>query len=353
MLDTMLIEYDDTLINRLSEIRPDNFYGKNQTYANQNRALSVIRYAIENILQWDEDTAIKKFDNYMIKQLKLEKIASYIDYPDEVSPNDARYILSLLYPQKLNLDHEQLVGEVFKRVLNHEDKQFPRDYFSGGIGFNRFCYCIKYILETNLALENISDIYEFFSSIKGKNILLEHRLRTPAYQYAIDLYDVIFTITRDYEDAELWYSYYCFNRELKKIGKAAPVKSKEDIDAMSELMRTLDYNQEELTDESNDDEEENNDSIDINDLTEEELQARLKAMDIDMSNIDEFEEDDYSIDNNKYELDDDEYDEDGEFIEKDEYTEYEDDKLDDDDLDYEENNTYKDIDYESDSNFDD
>ena len=280
MLDTTLIEYDDTLINRLDEIRTDNFYGKNQTYANQTKAISVIKYAIEEILKWDEDTAIKKFDSYILKQMKLEKIADYIDYPDEVSQRDTRYILSLLYPKKINLDHEQLVSEVFQRVLRHEDKQFPRDYFSGGIGFNRFCYCIKYIIEKNLAFEEIPEIYDFFSSIKGKNTLLEYRLRTPAYQYAIDLYEVIYTITREYEDSELWYSLYCFNRELKKNGKGSEKVSLEDDtddEATIDEDNPMGPSQSDII---NEDDDLLPPDIDIDKLSEDELKAALQKMNI-------------------------------------------------------------------------
>lgn len=279
MLDTMLIEYEDTLINRLPEVRSDNFYGKKQTYANQTRALSCIRYAIEEILQWDADKAINKFDAYMLKCMKLTKIADYIDYPDEVSKRDPRYILSLLYPQKVKLDHERLVSEVFQRVLRHEDKQFPRDYFSGGIGFNRFCYCVKYIIENNLVIDNIPEIYDFFSSLKGKNILLEHRLRTPAYQYAIDLYAVIYTITREYEDAELWYCYYCFKRAMKRVGQDNSAETQQE-DGQDQL--ELDFQDPIEEPDESDDVSDLDDGDDINDLSEDELKAKLQELDCDI-----------------------------------------------------------------------
>lgn len=272
LIDTILIEYEDTLINRASEIRSDNFYGKGPSYANQTIALKCIRYAIEEILGWDADIAINKFDKYILEKMKLTKIASYIDYPDEVADLDPKYILSLLYPQKVHMDHESMVIDVFQRVLKKIDKQFPRDYFSGGIGFNRFCHCVKYIIENILAFDNIPDIYEFFSTSKGRDILLEHRLRTPAYQYDIDLYEVIYTITRDYDDGDLWYSYYCFQREMMQ-----------EAPEYTDYLKKTDIPEPE---EPEDDLEENQESDvpmeDLSNVSEDDLKSRLAEMGIDV-----------------------------------------------------------------------
>lgn len=217
MVNSIKTEMDDVIINRKEQVSIDNFYGKNQVNANQLQALNCVRYVIEDILQWDIDTAKLKFDDSILKRFNLYPVLDYIEYPDEIEKYDTYYILSLLYPKKIRLNYEDIVKNTLDKVFSGERSQFPRDYFAGALGFKRFCYCIKFIVEENLTFTSISEIYDFFdNAIKKRDTLLTSRLRIPIYHYKIDLYEVIYTITKDYEDAELWYSYYCFNRAIKE-----------------------------------------------------------------------------------------------------------------------------------------
>lgn len=107
--------------------------------------------------------------------------------------------------------------KTYKAVLNSTDnKQFPREYFVGGDGFQRYCFCLKYIIENEKSFSSIEEIYDFFDSSKGKDFLDKFRLKTPAYQFYISIYDAIHNITRDNKLGDFWYYYKTFENACKK-----------------------------------------------------------------------------------------------------------------------------------------
>lgn len=216
-MDAMFIYYDDSLIGRTPYVDAYNFYGQEPGGANQSKALSCVKYAIEEILQWDEDTAIKKFDEYIIREMKLYKIMSYIDFPTEVPFGDARYVLSLLYPRRVKMNQEKLIEDIYKGVLEGDGKQFPREYFAGGIGFKRFCFCIKFLLENYKPFTDVEDIYIFFDSPQGKKFLYDYRLKVPADQFSINMLDVVKYITQEEPNSELIYNYIKWSREYESL----------------------------------------------------------------------------------------------------------------------------------------
>lgn len=212
----MFVEYDDVLIGRADELDYNNFFGNEPSEANQKVALSLIKYVIEDLLEWDKKTAIIKFDEYMINDMKLSKVVKLIEYPVEVPIGNPRYILSLIYPREIRINQQQLCEETFEKIINSKKKiQFPRDYFAGGVGFHRFCYCLKYLIENYKPFNSIDEIYEFFDSPAGKNFLKLYRLQTPIYQFNIDIKKAIKYITREYQDSQLYYSYYSFLKEFQ------------------------------------------------------------------------------------------------------------------------------------------
>ena len=236
-MDTCLIDYDDSLIGRIPYVDAYNFYGPEPGDANEKKALSCIRYALEKILEWTPDESVLKFDDYIIRIMKLERIITYIDFPVEVPYGSPRYILSLLYPDKIHLDQEKLAIEIFQSVLDSARKkaesgqdgkkerlkQFPREYFSGTEGFKRFCICIKYIIENYKPQSSVEDIYAYFDSPKGKKTLYDFRLKVPADQFSIDMLSVMRYMTGDEPASELFCSYFTFKNELTSIEKEAGV----------------------------------------------------------------------------------------------------------------------------------
>lgn len=197
--------YDNFLIGRkrLSAC----FYGDTPGGINEKTALDCLHYMIEYLLKWDRETAVKQFDYYAIKKLKLEKIINYIDFPTNVKKGDTDYILSLLYPKNIRLSSKGMIEKTYKTVLE-EGKQFPQEYFSGDEGFERFCICLKYLMLNYKVFSSLEEIYDFFTSPDGNRFLVRYRLKSPAYQLGIKITDAIHNITKNEPDSDTCYYYY-------------------------------------------------------------------------------------------------------------------------------------------------
>lgn len=201
--------YDAYLIGRKNGIGNYHFFGDSPGGSNEKMALSCIRYAIEYLLRWNGEMAIKKFDRITIERLKLGKMVSYIDYPIYVLPGDPKYILSKLYPERVQIHPEKCVEEIYQKVLE-EGIQFPREFFTGEDGFKRFSICLSYLIRNYKVFHSLEEIYRFFSSSDGSQFLSVYRLKSPAFQLGINPIDVIYELTKEEDDSRLYYCYYCF-----------------------------------------------------------------------------------------------------------------------------------------------
>lgn len=218
-MEELLFEYDNFLIGRFSEISPECFEGVEKGGYNEKLAINCIRYAIEKVLNWDEDTAIQKFDEYIMHIMKLESMIRFIEFPPDVEEGNPRYILSKLYPKKIKMNQHDLTINTMSEVLEGKRSQFPRDYFVGKEGFRRYCYCIKYLLEVYEPFPNVESLYNYFSSPNGNVFLSKYKLKIPTYQYNLDILQAIRTITRSDPDSELYYHLCIFNKQYSKLSK--------------------------------------------------------------------------------------------------------------------------------------
>ena len=93
----ILNEYEEVLIGNRKKISTGYFLFDKK--GNERVALSVIRYAIEGLLGWDVQTAIRQFNTNYISFMKLDQMIKYIAFPSDVTEEDTEYILYLLYPK--------------------------------------------------------------------------------------------------------------------------------------------------------------------------------------------------------------------------------------------------------------
>ena len=217
-MDIMLYDYEMSLISD-TKLGSSDFYDKTNKYSNQNKALSCIRYAIENILKWNVDEAVQKFDKYIIRVMKLEDVLNYIQWPDEILKGDPTYILSLLYPDRVKINMQKKTEELLVSILNSSHKQFPREFFTGTIGFYRYCACVKYLINSYKWFETAEEVYEFFLSPEGDAFLEKYKLKTPGVQLDISILNVLNVLLKGIENNELYYSYYSFQKKYELMNK--------------------------------------------------------------------------------------------------------------------------------------
>ena len=208
-MNELKLEYLEVLLGNKDGISPYHFVNALPGGTNQQKALECIRFAIEDVLGWDVQTARQKFDSYMVRLLKLERLADFIVYPPELGPRDCRYILALLYPDSIHLSEQGLIEELYQKILDG-NAQFPREYFLGQKGFYRFCVCLCYLISHYRPFEDLEALYRFLSSPDGRAWLDQYRLRVPMEHLGIDLLKCVWELTKDQPHSTLYYCYYRF-----------------------------------------------------------------------------------------------------------------------------------------------
>lgn len=215
-MDALYLDYEDVLIGRRPDIPPDYFFGQKPIDFNQKLAVKLIRYAVEEILGWSKEMALKKLDGYMLRTMRLTKLNKYICWPAEIRIGDPAYILHLLYPNDIKFNKRRLVEELFVRVMDGE-MPFPHEYFAGTEGFWKYCVCFSYLVNHYRTFQSVDELYQFFLSEQGNRFLDIHRMRTPRDILSIDMCDVIHCVTSQEPGADFYYGFYKFQKEIQKV----------------------------------------------------------------------------------------------------------------------------------------
>ena len=217
-LNIILSEYEQMLIGNKKNISSKNFVFEKK--GNQNIALTVFRYAIENLLQWDPKTAYDFFTPEVVKMMKLTSLLKYIDFPPEISTDHTEYIVCLLYPSKVPYIMEPYVIETYKKVIEQGIK-YPRDFMFGYKGCLRARICLQYAMRDHV-FDSIEAMYRFFASKEGVKFTKDKKL----YQLFISSYTSPLEFVHDNLDEEdqneLFYHFYLFVYRYRQKTKELP-----------------------------------------------------------------------------------------------------------------------------------
>ena len=170
-------EYEEVLIGNRKKISSGYFLFDKK--GNERVALSVVRYAIENLLGWDVHTAIRLFNSNYISFMRLDQMIKYIAFPSDVT----KYILYLLYPKYVDYDVKRYTLRIYKKVMNNECR-YPKDYMYGYLGMLRAKICLQYAINQNCLFKSADDLYSFFASKECIKYLKANKL----YQLYISFY---------------------------------------------------------------------------------------------------------------------------------------------------------------------
>ena len=209
-------DYEEVLIGNRKKIPTGYFLFDKK--GNERVALSVIRYAIENLLGWDIKNAIRLFNKNYITLMKLEQMVSYIAFPSDVTKEDTEYILYLLYPKYIDYDVKRYTLRIYEKVLNNQGR-YPKDYMYGYLGMLRAKICLQYSINKNCLFKSIDDLYSFFASkdcIKYLKANKLYQLYTSFYSSPLEyLHDSMPSSIKN----EFLYHNYTFIKKFQEIQK--------------------------------------------------------------------------------------------------------------------------------------
>lgn len=157
----LLNEYEEVLVG--SRQRISQHYFSYDKKGNERTALSVIRYAIENLLGWDKTNAINLLNPNYLHFMKLDQMLNYILFPSDVTKDDTEYLLYLLYPRSVDYNVKKYTLRVYENVLAGKTR-YPKDYMYGWLGILRAKICLQYSINKNCMFRSADELYSFFAS---------------------------------------------------------------------------------------------------------------------------------------------------------------------------------------------
>lgn len=188
--------------------------------AKQKEALAIVRYAVTELLGWTPQDAMDSMTDEIMKQLRLDKIITYIRYPKDLSKKkDFGWMIHLAFPNETQYDVSDQVLKLYQRVKRGELKRFPKRVFEGENGAQKLAVLLSDYISKNLVAKNIEELYEIFGDNARGNVLMHDARLFYAYH---ELYDTPLeylheSLGRDRD--EFLYSYHQYMSALGEIEK--------------------------------------------------------------------------------------------------------------------------------------
>lgn len=150
-------------------------------------ALAIIRYAIESILGWTPQEAVDSLTTDIMKQLYLDKVASYVQSPkDGVKPSDYGWLISMAFPNEVAFDVVEHTLSVYEKVKSGEISRYPKRFFDGDDGFYRLGVLLKDYISKNIPAGSVGELYQIFSDSAAMNVVLHEASLYSAYHEFFD-----------------------------------------------------------------------------------------------------------------------------------------------------------------------
>lgn len=182
----VLNEYEEVLIGQKKRI-PQNYFSMDKA-GNERVAITVIRYALETLLGWSAQDAVRMFRPEYIGFMHLDQAVQNINFPCDVPHDDTEYILYLLYPKRVDYNVKKYTIRIYESVFKGEIR-YPKDYMYGWLGMLRAKICLQYALNRDKVFKSADELYRFFASKEGRRYLKKaklHQLYTAFFDTPLD-----------------------------------------------------------------------------------------------------------------------------------------------------------------------
>ncbi len=216
-----------------TSLAKSGIFNSNADYAEKNKeiALSIIRFALEDVLQYkDPWDMIDQLNSKIVTEMKLDDAVARLKLPDgSILEDDYSYLIAEIYPWiKDSINLQDLTIRTYKRVLDDANrKSFVRRFFAGIDGRKRSKYCLHYLLQrTSSCFKSVEDLYEFFSGVGGDRFLTNNKLKLAKQLYTSDVEYLHNTLSSKQRDDFLFHYYQSLGlfwgakRKLARISRA-------------------------------------------------------------------------------------------------------------------------------------
>lgn len=188
---------------------------------NEKNARLILAEAFRVFLRWTPEDVANRLTKDILRDLKLLEVLPFLGLPDDYfNSGDYTMLAAVLYPGQLVVGDSTLTVNTYKMVLLGRDNggmyRFPKKYFDGNVGLHRAYVCMRYLVSNYTIFHSTREMYEFFSSPAGSQLINTHGLK-------LVLRDVFHSPVRflheslyDEEKDDFWYHYYEFLYQYNK-----------------------------------------------------------------------------------------------------------------------------------------
>lgn len=206
--NAIICEYEDILLGKKQSL--STYFISGDATKKELVAITLMRYALVDMLGWDFETIKNNLSNEILKKLKLDGFVKYIRFPAELSPSaDLFYIAYRLYPEKTYPKRELLL-RMYLNVISGRQTKFPKSYFSGMDGMLAACLALQYVLDNKFPDASIEALYEFFASSEINVFLKKNKLFVPCCNLFDDALEYLHMTLPNSQQSDLFFNYYRF-----------------------------------------------------------------------------------------------------------------------------------------------
>lgn len=222
----LILEYEEILCGKRRQFST-YYFGENKD-RNNAVAVEIFRYLIVNILGWDPETAEQKVNFELLKQYKLDKYLSYINFTNE--PNgkvrfyttkndgevhkrmvrsDIQILLKYVFGDRYKVNERSIIIETYMELLNGDLKKFPKHFFDVvNDGKLKVAICLQHAISLQNDFESIEDVYRLFGDRNILKWLDKWKLRDIAEQFYESPIDFLHDALPESEKDDIFYDYY-------------------------------------------------------------------------------------------------------------------------------------------------
>ena len=214
--DGLIAEYEEILLGNRKSFSQALFpYSKK---GNQKLALELMRYAIDHYLGWTPEEVRDYMTIDVIDSLKLRRVLNRIEFPSHIDKNkDMFYLAHMLYPERIQYNEEDLTVRVMEQVASGELGKYPKGFFVGIDGLYRAFVCVHHMIDKEVHVRNIEELYEFFSDGKKlRPVIRKYKFGNPMNDLFMTPVDMLHESLSSGQKNEFWYHFYKF-KYLSKL----------------------------------------------------------------------------------------------------------------------------------------
>lgn len=224
-LKSAIAEYEDTLVGKRKSVSVYYFsYGES---GNMRLALQIMQYAFETYLDWEPQVLRDYLTFEVLDRLKLRFLLRYIVFPPELNPKeDLFYIAWLIYPKTIHYGPKELTLRVYQKLMDKEIQKFPKEFFTGRDGVTRSQICLRYLIEHQLNITSIKELYEYFSTDACTKMLRKNKLLVVSRDLYDSQVDYLHCSLAEEQRDDFWFRYYDFHLRRRLLKEESESESK-------------------------------------------------------------------------------------------------------------------------------